>query len=188
MFAYVHRPVFLSHKHVLKDPQLVPRHIRLGITTIHSAPGARWRIAAHSRFFIDVAFYGRRAANVMQRRFSCMLSFCRINMAVVRRTLHRDDFVVCRRASIRLRLSCRERRAETILPSATAFLGNRDVVSVVSFLRRLALQYSPRISAMSSVNFSCFTSYFLTLRERRHFYLLSQSYTLHDVDSHVSFV
>ena len=66
----------------------------------------------------DVAVYGRRTANVVQRRFGCLLSFCRTTTVVGRRTSHGDDSVVCCRSAVPLRPSCGEHRTETIRLSA----------------------------------------------------------------------
>ena len=62
--------------------------------------------------------YGRHVANVAQRRFCCLPSFCHITTVVMWRMLHRDDPVVCRHSVISLRLSCGECCTETILLSA----------------------------------------------------------------------
>ena len=63
----------------------------------------------------DVAVYGRRTTNIVQRRFGCLLAFCRTATAavprtscindyvVVPRTYCRDDFALCSRSGVVLR-------------------------------------------------------------------------------------
>ena len=87
--------------------------------------------------------YGRRAANVVQTRFSCLLSFCPTATAVVQRTSCRQDSVVCCRSALPLRPSCSERRADTIQLSAVV----------------LPYRYGRRAANVVQTRFSCLLSF-----------------------------
>ena len=184
MFAYVPRHVLLSHNPVLKATKSVTRHLCLDNNSVPSLryhepfippqahSGGSWCTHVSPS---DMAIYSCCATNVVQRRFSCPLSFCRTATAVVRQTSHGDNSVICCCSSIQLRPSCRERNAEMILRSAilsfwrtaaivaTIFLRNRVVVSIVSFWCHLATLIVSAHLSYVSVNSSRFTGYFLTL-------------------------
>ena len=115
MFAYAPWHVLLSHSPVLRATRSVLRVICLNNSSV---PSLRY----HELFIppqaydggyrntrvspSEVAVYGRRAGNAVQRRSCCLLSFWRTVPAVVQRTLCTDDVVLCRRSGVQFRLSC----------------------------------------------------------------------------------
>ena len=127
MFAYVPRHVLISHNPVIRATKSVPGVLCLNNSSVPS-------LRCHEPFILpqalgggsrntrvspsEVAVYGRRTANVVQRRYSCLLSLWRTAPAVVQRTLSRDDSVVCRLSGVLFWPSCSERCLETSLCSA----------------------------------------------------------------------
>ena len=142
MFAYVPRHVLLSHNPVIRATKSVPGVLCLNNSSV---PFLR----CHEPFILpqaldggsrntrvspsEVAVYGRRTANVVQRRYSCLLSLWRTAPAVVQRTLCRDDSVVCRLSGVLLQPSCSERCLETTLLSVVflAYCSGRRAANVV---------------------------------------------------------
>ena len=189
MFAYVLRHVFLSHNPVIRTTKSVPMHLRLHHSSVPSPccheqfipPQAQDGGSRSSRVSpSEAAVYGRRAANVVQRRLCCLPSFWRTAPAVVQRTLCRDDSAHCRRSGVLLLPSCSECCVETTLPSAVVqayCYGCRDRLSshqgcrlardVLASPRCVDSHWASRL-CFQSPRFSRFTRKFLICGERIH--------------------
>ena len=141
MFSYVPRHVLLSHNPVIRATKSVPGVLCLNNSSVPS-------LRCHEPFILpqalgggsrntrvspsEAAVYGRRTANVVQRRYSCLLSLWRTAPAVVQRTLSRDDSVVCRLSGVLFWPSCSERCLETTLLSVVflAYCSSRRAANV----------------------------------------------------------